>query len=67
LSVLAKNFCRAFSLNQTMYISLVHHLKDSLDKYHADQIQAKKGDRLPNLDELGYSYSNIITSSGQLE
>jgi len=49
-----------------MYISLLHHLEESLDKYHADKIQAKKIERLPNLNELGYSYSNLPTSSGKL-
>lgn len=35
VDVLARNFCRAFSLNKTMFISLQHHLKDCLSRHYA--------------------------------
>lgn len=55
LKVLAKNFCRTFSLNKTMYISLLEHLEKTYARYQAEKGQH---DRLPS--ELGYSC--VLTS-----
>ena len=56
LKALAKNFCRTFSLNKTMYMSLLEHLENTYAKYLADK---QKQERLPS--ELGYSC--VLTSN----
>jgi len=37
LKILAKNFCRTFSLNKTMYISLLEHLENTYARYQAEK------------------------------
>ena len=46
-----------------MHISLIHHLRDSLDRYREEQLQKKGVGMLPNLSDLSYLHTESIDNT----
>ena len=74
MSVVARNFAKAFSLNKTQLIALEQHLNESLHRFyrnnpeylHDRDFNINEALRLPDLSQLGYELSdpaNIVDTN----